>query len=225
MVDRRRIEELREKVAETIREIEELEREAADELQSPLERRASFRVIRGGKAVVLAPFAWLAARARDHTVAVATGSAAFVLGAIGTSVFVGADGAETQTNSPSQPVDSAFPTSPAVAPAESSKLSPGSTGGTREAGALSSPSSLTSPSPTGLGIGAPDLPLLPDVPLPSELALPSVPAVGVPPTLPAVPTVVPPPTSPLTEAEALQRCLALVPPPVDIDECVRGLLG
>ncbi|HEX2361417.1 MAG TPA: hypothetical protein VHI11_05030 [Jiangellaceae bacterium] len=229
MVDRRRIEELRAKVAQTIREIEELEREAAEELHSPQERRARFRVIRGGKAVVFAPFAWLAARARDHhAAAVAMGSAVFVLGAAGTGVLVGADGTERQTDAPSYSSDSALQPSLAASPSSGSptprRPSPDAAGTTREAAALTSPNSQASPSPPVLDF---DLPALPELPLPTELPLPSLPAVTVPSIPPPLPTVIPPPGTPRppTESEALEHCLSLVPPPVDIDACVRDLLG
>ena len=81
-----------------------------------------------------------------------------------------------------------------------------------EAGSARVPQLALSPLPSALGIGVQEVPPLPLVPLPSEPPLLVT-------TLPSPDTTVPP-----TEAEALEHCLSLLPPPADIDECVRGLL-
>ncbi len=223
MVDRRRIEELKEQLAETLREIEELEQEAAEELATPQERRARFRLIRGGKTVVLAPFAWLAARARDHHAAAATvaGSTVIAVGAaVGTGLLVSADGIEPQTDSQPRPIDSFVPT-PTVAPTVpgTPKPQPASTDTlpVREAATQNAESSNTplpnpSSSSTALGVDVPYLPLLPPVSVPAQI--------------PPLPTILPSPETTLSraESEALQHCLALIPPPIDVDACVRDLL-
>ncbi|HEY9378230.1 MAG TPA: hypothetical protein VIQ02_14185 [Jiangellaceae bacterium] len=222
MVDRRRIEELKEQLAETLREIEALEQEAAEELATPQERRARFRLIRGGKVVVLAPFAWLAARARDHHAAAAVaGSTVIAVGAaVGTGLLVSADGIERQTDSQPRPIDT-FVATPLVAPTGQGtpKPQPASTETlpVREAASQNAESSNTplpnpSPSSTALGIDVPYLPLLPPVSVPAQI--------------PPLPTVLPSPepTRSQAESEALQHCLALIPPPIDIDACVRDIL-
>jgi hypothetical protein len=92
-----------------------------EDLATPQERRARFRLIHGGRAVMLAPFVWLAGRARDHAAVAVAGSTVAVVWAITTGLLVSADGIERQTDPVRRPVelqrpfDSTVPT-PTVTP-------------------------------------------------------------------------------------------------------------
>jgi hypothetical protein len=202
MVDQRKIEAVKARIAEAVHEVEELEREAAEETATPEQRRARFRLIRGGKALVLAPVAWAWAQVRDHAVAAVPLAAT---GVIGTAATLGVASPEippdpdpvsvTRVEEPTGFGSHVYRQAPTPTPSPTP---------TEAVEVVESEAIPALPAPTSAPF------LLPDVPLPTETPLPEA--------VEPVEEVV------WTTATAVVHCREVLLA-VDLHGCVRGLLA